>query len=359
MEKINKNLFMAKVKLPIGKHYYKYVIDDNIWICDSSKPMEFDENNNINNILDLNNLNTIKINDITLLRCFLNSIREKYYHKASEIFLQKNHDLLCSIRMITDSKSLINNNIDDKIVKDIKNKLKINNNYYYENRTKNLYNFNNIQNKINYNKLIQYELNPYEGFAIITRPMYNLMDDIGGKGEIIIPGEIDSIICSFSTNKDKEYDMNNSSNNKYLFGAKGNIIFNNDNIYLNRISTVNYFDSKTIIHFHSFPANSILIIKFSINKKMMNSIESLNKSIEILFNKGDKFIEKYNLNDISKILFKTEEEEREWTFQKRGTYELKIIDDKNNKNDEMKDIKKVKLNLYIQAYIKLWILLKE
>jgi hypothetical protein len=77
MEKINKYLFKAKVKLPIGKHYYKYVIDDNLWICDSSKPMEYDENNNINNILDLNNLNTIKVNDITLLRCYLNSIREK------------------------------------------------------------------------------------------------------------------------------------------------------------------------------------------------------------------------------------------------------------------------------------------
>jgi hypothetical protein len=169
------------------------------------------------------------------------------------------------------------------------------------------------------------------------------MDDIGGKGEIIIPGEIDSIICSFSTNKDKEYDMNNSSNNKYLFGAKGNIIFNNDNIYLNRISTINYFDSKTIIHFHSFPANSILIIKFSINEKMINSIENLNNSIEILFNKGDKLIEKHNLNDISKILFKTEEEEREWTLQKRRCYELEIIDDYNNNNSEMKDIKNSKI----------------
>jgi len=328
MEKINKNFFMAKVKLPIGKHYYKYVIDDNIWICDTSKPMEFDENNNINNILDLNNLNTIKIQDITLLRCFLNSIREKYYHKTSEIFLQKSYDLLCVIRMLSDSKSLINNNLDDKFY-----------NHYYENRTKNLNNYNNIQNKTDYNQLIQYELNPYEGFATITRPMYNIIDDSGGKGEIIIPGKIDSIICSFSTNKDKEYDINNNSDNKYLFGVKGNIIFNNDNNYLNRISTVNYFDSKSIIHFHSFPANSILIIKFSMHEKTMNLIENLNQSIDILFNKGDKLIEKYNLNDISKILFKTEKEEREWSSQKRGTYELKIIDDENTKNDEMKDIK--------------------
>ena len=343
MEKINKYLFMAKVKLPIGKHYYKYVIDDNLWLCDSSKPMEFDENNNINNILDLNNINTIKVHDIILLRCFLNSIREKYYHKTSEIFLQKSHDLLCAIRMITNSKSLINNNIDDKIVKVIKNKMKINYNYYYENRTKNINNYSNIQNKFDYNKLIQYELNPFEGFAIITRPMYNIIDDSRGKGEIIIPGKIDSIICSFSTSKDKEYDMNNNADNKYLLGVKGNIIFNNDNNYLNRISTVNYFDSKTIIHFHSFPANSVLIIKFSINEKMINSIENLSKSIEILFNKGDKFIEKHNLNDISKILFKTEEEEREWSSKNRGTYELKIIDDKNNKNDEIKDIKNSKI----------------
>ena len=343
MEKINEYLFMAKVKLPIGKHYYKYVIDDNIWICDSSKPMEFDENNNINNILDLNNLNTLKLHDITLLRSYLNSIREKYYHKTSEIFLQKSSDLLCVIRMLTDSKSLINNNIDDKIVKDFKNKLKVNSNYFYENITKNINNYNNTKNNLDYNKLIKYELNPYEGFAIITRPMYNIIDDYGGKGEIIIPGKIDSIICSFSTNKEKEYDMKTTQESKYLLGVKGNIIFNNDNNYLNRISTVNYCDTKTIIHFHSFPANSILIIKFSLDEKIINSIGNLSKSIEILFNKGDKLIEKCHLTDLNKILFKTEKEEREWSFQKRGTYELKIIDDGNNKNNDMKDLKTNKI----------------
>ena len=347
MEKINNDLFIAKIKLPIGKHNYKYLIDDNLWICDSSKPIETDENYNMNNILDLSNINTISMTDISLLRCYLNSIREKYYNKTSEIFIQKNNDLLCIIRMITDSKSLINNSIDDNIIEDYKNNLKYNN---YILNNKNMNNFENINidnnknindNNLSYKKLINHELNPYEGYAIITRPTYNIIENTEGKGEIIIPGKIDSVICSFSSNKEGDFDINTILEKNYLIGVNAKIYFNKENNYLNQISTVNYYNNKTIILFHSFPVNSILILKFSLEKNIISCIENLNKSIEILFNKGDKFVEKFELSDINKILFKTEKEEREWSSQKRGTYELNMITNENIKKNK-DNINKIK-----------------
>ena len=344
LEKINKNLFMTKIKLPLGKHYYKYVLDEHYWICDASKPVEIDEDKNINNILDLNNFNDISLSDITLLRCYLNSLREKFDNKKSEIFLQKNNDLLCVIRMITESKSLINNNIDDNVVEEYKNKLK----YNYKSKDDEIHNNNNIKynntnnndyNSYNYNSLVNEELNSYEGYAIITRPTYNIIDENSGRGDIIIPGKIDSVICSFSSNKEEDFNMNNILDKDNLLGVNGNIVFRKDINYLSRISTINYYNTKSIIHFHSFPPNSILILKFVLEDRIINSIENLNRSIEILFNKGDKFVKNYNLCDINKILYKSEEEEREWTFKKRGTYELNIIEDDSGEKNEIKEKK--------------------
>ena len=359
MEKINKNLFMTKISLPAGKHYYKYVIDDNLWVCDSNKPVEVDKGQNMNNLLNLNIINSIEINDITLLRCYMNFIREKFQNKTSEIFLQKSNDLLCIIRMLTNSKSLINNNIEDNVINDYKNNLLFKSNY--RNMIDNNIDFNNINNNnnnINYNnknynkenninldfnQLIKDELNPYEGYAIITRPTYNIIDDTGGKGEIIIPGKIDSIICSFSSNKEEDFEMNNFIDSQYLLGINGNIFFNKDINYLNQISSVNHNKEKTIIRFHSFPPNSVLILKFSLDNEILNVIENLDKSIEILFNKGDKLVDKYELYDINKILYQTENEEREYSFKKRGTYELNIIENKEIKiNNEIKSKNKIK-----------------
>ena len=82
-------------------------------------------------------------------------------------------------------------------------------------------------------------------------------------------------------------------------------------------------------------------MKFSLDNEILNIIEDLSKSIELLFNKGDKFVDKYDLSDINKILYQTENEEREWSFNKRGTYELNIIDEKIL-NDENKSKNKIK-----------------
>ena len=341
LDKINDNLFMKKVKLPVGKHYYKFVINDSLWVCDSSKQVEIDDNKNMNNLLDLNNINALKIHNLTLLRCYLNCIKEKFYNKKSEIFLMKSNDLFYSIRMIIDSKSLINNNIDDEEINKFQPSINNNSSYQISNNNMlnnnikdNLININSTNSDLSYSNLIPDDLNLYEGYAVITSPTYNIIDDNTGKGEVIIPGKIDSIICSFSSNKEEEedYDMNNTLDNQYLLGINVNISFNKDNNYLKRIAIINYYNGRTIIRFHSFPSNSVLILKFITEQENLNIIDRLNKNIEILFNKGDKFVDKYNLSDINRMLFQTDEEEKEWSFHKRESYELNIVNDGNIEN---------------------------
>ena len=347
LDKINDNLFMKKVKLPVGKHYYKFVINDNLWVCDSSKQIEIDDDKNMNNLLDLNNINIMKIQNLTLLRCYLNCLREKFYNKKSEIFLMKSNDLFYSIRIIIDTKSLINNNIDNEEINkyqfninDNSNSFKISNNNINNNNNNTNENSNEINkisinnSNLNYSNLIPNDSNLYEGYAIITSPTYNIIEENIGKGEVIIPGKIDSIICSFSSNQDTEedYNMNNILDNQYLLGISDNISFNKDNNYLKRIAIINYYEGRTIIRFHSFPSNSVLILKFSLDIESLNIIDKLNKNIEILFNKGDKFVNKYYLSDINRMLFQTEEEEKEWSFHKREAYELNVIGNDNMVN---------------------------
>ena len=346
LDKINDNLYMKKVELPVGKHYYKFVINDNLWLCDPSKPVEIDVDKNMNNLLDLNNINTLNIHNLILFRCYLNSIREKFYNKKSEIFLQKNNDLFYAIRMVIDSKSLINNNIDDEEITKYKANININNtsslnkipNPQNINNINKYNNINNINSNLNYNKLLTDELNFYEGYVIITCPTYNIIDENIGKGEVIIPGKIDSIICSFSSSKDEDYDTNNIFDSQYLLGINANISFNKDNNYLKRIAIINYYNGRTILRFHSFPPNSVLILKFSLDNENLNLINKLYKSIEILFNKGDKFVNDFYLSDINRMLYQTEDEEREWMFKNRGNYELNIIDNNGNVENKVKFI---------------------
>ena len=342
LDKINDNLYIKKVKLPVGKHYYKFVVNDNLWLCDPSKPVEIDDDKNMNNLLDLNNINTLKIHNLFLFRCYINCLREKFYNKKSEIFLQKNNDLFYSIRMIKDSKSLINNNIDEEEIAKYKYNTNPNPSLYQISNSHNINNINQQHNTNNNNSILSYDklliddLNIYEGYAIITCPTYNIIDEHIGKGEVIIPGKIDSIICSFSSSKDEDYDMNNILDNQYLLGINAYISFNKDHNYLKRIAIINYYNGRTILRFHNFPSNSVLILKFSLDNENLNLINRLYKSIEILFNKGDKFVNEFYLSDINRMLYQTEDEEREWMFRNKGNYELNIIDSNGNFENKVK-----------------------
>ena len=139
LTKIKDNLFMTKIRLPKGKYYYKYVINDEIWCYDETQPIEKDNNDNINNVIDLRNHNKVIVPNLLLFRQELNNIKSFFKNKNSEIYIQKNTDLISIIRVIADYNSLINKSIEDHDILSCKNKI-----LFYEEKK------NNLENK-NYN----------------------------------------------------------------------------------------------------------------------------------------------------------------------------------------------------------------
>ena len=425
LTKIKNNLYMTKIRLPPGKYYYQYVINNNIWTYDNTQPIEEDDNSVKYNVIDLRNQNKIIIPDIKLYRKELNKIRNYFKSKQSEIYIQKNQDMYGIIRLITESKSLVNNNIEEKKVLKYKNKLtystdenfnyetdededEINNKMYKSpeikkttnnsqndnlaksfqcnsnledsllfNENKKLVNSININEKkhemsidsiknkiLNGNKdnnlleaSMEVNLNRsshnldinnntnmdiYDGYAIICFPSLD-NKNMSGKGEIIIPGKISELICACYFN-DEKININYILRDNNLNGARNEIYFTKDIKYLKCISNIKYSDDKTIINFYNAPPNLGLIIKFVIGDK--KSINNLNENLEILFNKGNEFINHFDIFDINHLLFKTEIEEKNNTNKKKGIYEIKInlfneLKENTNKTKELKK-KKIK-----------------
>ena len=421
LTKIKNNLYMTKTRLPAGKYYYQYVINNSIWTYDSTQHMEEDDNGLIFNTIDLRTQNKIIIPDIKLYRKELNNIRNILKNKQTEIYIQKNKDIYGIIRIITDQKSLINNNIDENKIIKCKKKIshyseninddsdydedEINDKLYtspefkkgnsmaksYDqlnildesllfNVKKNLANSittnlnrnelnidsykNKIQNEERDKPLLEEKLSrsysglnknsseisnnieKYDGYAVIFFPSFE-HKKIFGKGEIIIPGKITELICACYFNREK-FDIYPIINDKKLIGAKNEIYFTKDKNYLKCIANIKYINNKTIIDFFKAPPNIGIIIKFI--KEDKNIINSLDDNLEILFNKGNEFINYFDVLDINKLLFITENEERNNTNNKRGTYEMKIklfngINENNNEIMNNKYIKNNKIKL--------------
>ena len=123
LTRIKKNLYMVKTRLPPGKYYYQFVINENIWVYDNTQPMEEDENGILYNVIDLRSQNKMIIPDIKLFRKEINNVRNYFKNKKSEIYVQKNKDMIGVVRVVTETKSLINNNLDENKVLKIKNKM--------------------------------------------------------------------------------------------------------------------------------------------------------------------------------------------------------------------------------------------
>ena len=427
LTKIKNNLYMTKTRLPPGKYYYQYVINDNIWTYDNSQPIEADENGIKYNVIDLRSQNKIIIPDIKLFRKEINKIRNNLKYKQSEIYIQKNQDMYGIIRLVTDPNSLINNNIDENKLLNCKkisssenedasdDDYEINNKIYKvkdlkkatdsrrsrnDNLAKSFDNFNCLENSLTFNdkknlvnsinvdinrkainlnenkvkekKLLEASMDVnlnssfnlkqnenatnnnndnsnstdieiYDGYAIICFPSLNNRSK-SGKGEITLPGKISELICACYFNNEK-IDLSPILMDKKLIGARNEIYFTKDINYLKCIANIKYSNNKTNIEFYNAPPNLGLIIRFENEGK--NNIKKLNENLEILFNKGNEFINYFDIFDINKLLFKTESEERIITYSKRGTYELKInlfndlnkINESNNKYLKDKKLK--------------------
>ena len=158
LTKIKEDLFMTKIRLPLGKYYYKYVINDDVWGYDETQPIERDNNGNINNVIDLRNHNKIISPNLKLYKQELNNIKSFFKDKNSEIYIQKNNNMVSIIRLVADYNSLINKSIEDHDILSCKNKI-----LFYEEKKENFNDFSekdsDKDDNDNNDKIIKKEIN--------------------------------------------------------------------------------------------------------------------------------------------------------------------------------------------------------
>ena len=270
LTKINNNLFTARVSLPKGKYYYKYVLDGNIWTYDASQPMETDREKNVNNVLDICDDTKLLTNDLKLIRRDINSIRNELQKYKTEVYLHRDKDMICIIRMIIPGQR---------------------------------------QSDID-----------YDGYCVICRPGYESSNNsIATK--MTIPSEIGDFVCGcFMTNQ--SFEINKILSEKQLTGVKGNIYYTKDLNFLSSISTVEYYNGNTTINFHSILPNTVVILKLKNANNVRRAVSNLTRSIDTITQRGDDLIDYFDICDINSALFKTEPEEKDNTFNKRGLFKF-------------------------------------
>lgn len=268
--KINDNLFTTRVVLPKGKYLYKYVLDGNIWTYDPSQPMENENGKITYNILDLGDETKLIVSDLKILRYDLNSIRNDFNQKETEIFVHRDKDLISVIRLI--KPQFINQN--DK----------------------------------------------YDGYALISRPGYN-SNAKGISSKVTIPGEISEFIsgCYMTT---PQFDINLIRSESTLCGIKGNVYYTKDLKFLSSIANISVVKRQTIIDFHSILPNTVILLKIKMNEIVKQSITQLNKTTKRLLENGDNMIDTVSIEDINHSLFKCDQEELEGSLNKRGVYRI-------------------------------------
>ena len=247
LTKITNNLYMTKISIPPGKYYYQYLINNEIWTYDNTQPMVEDENEVIYNYIDLRNQNKIIIPDLEIYRRELNKIRNSFINKQSEIYFQKNQDMCGIIRIITDNKPLINNNIEKNKIELYKNAISEEINNEDENDNDEIDNQNSEFNKnpiiLNSNNL---KLSKNELLSKSFEYLNNLDNNV-------ILNQNKSFVNSIEVNNKTQND--DSSKLKYLNSTKDKSSLNSTNIDLN-ISTdsqnLGIYDGFAIISFPCF-----------------------------------------------------------------------------------------------------------
>lgn len=208
LPKISDKVFSITLQLNIGEvYYYKYVLDNNIWIYDISKENIRDNSGNVNNILDLREESKFKYNltDLKLVRREINSIRnslDEHDETKLQFFLHRDRDLICILRMFSDTT--------------------------YD----------------------------FDGFAMITRCGYENNKANLLQARVELPGEIHEFLFSANIHI-TNFDINLIRSESLLSGVKSKLQFSRDINYLNSIAKINNINGKTIIDFHSLLPNKI------------------------------------------------------------------------------------------------------
>ena len=270
LTKIKEELFMTKIRLPIGKYYYKYVINDEIWGYDETQPIEKDNNDNINNVIDLRNHNKIIAPNFELYRKELNDIKTFFKNKSSEIYIQKSNDLISIIRVIADYNSLINQSIEDHDILSCKNKIL----FYEEKNEKKPDNFSeNDSNDEEYNneninhRIIKKEINfRFNSKSKLSRSMDKNTEKNNNKDN-----DIEYLDSSGELKMDNNY-----------FSKKRNIIYGSPNYKKTTKYSSPYKEKdKGNNNIKIFKSNSSLL-DASMDVNLGNSSNNLNQNINNL-----------------------------------------------------------------------------
>lgn len=268
LTKIKENLFSVSLVLPKGLYYYKYVLDNNNWICDTTKDTVKDSTGNINNVLELRDDVKFSMPDLKMLRRELNKMREDINSRdRNEIFIHRDRDLICFFRMFDGTDE------------------------------------------------------DYDGYCIILRTGHDGTSTIL-KSQIELPGEIYEFIfgCTISIPK---FDINVIRSDFNLIGAKANFHFTRDIKFLSTISSIIKNKGKDLIDFHSLLPNTVIVLKIRHAPRTKEAIVNIRNSLNYLSNKGESLMNEFDLCDLNHALYKCEKEDLDNTNGKRGVYEVK------------------------------------
>ena len=283
------DLFSTEITLSNNqKIYYKYVINDNNWVCDNTKPKEDDGKGNVNNVIIVgssnqsgqnNNVDTFGANtsqrefhkrDLKLLRRQLNAVRNDISLYKNEFFLHQDNQFLCIFRTFVPEENYLEN----------------------------------IPN--------------WDGYALICRTGY----DQGGTTptRVELPGIYSEFVCGSTMGLGK-IDVEGFRRRDILYGTDSDVYFTRDGKWLNNFSS-NYTEKgRTIFNFHgNTPCNSAIILKFRLTDEVRNSLVNIERNLYQINNNWKTLTANLDLCDINLVLYKCEREELDNTKTERGCY---------------------------------------
>ena len=183
------NKFIKTINLSIGLHYYKYILDDINWVHDPSKEVFKDKAGLLFNIVRVEVspypiINTY--NDLKIVRKEINLMRKISALRNNEYYLHMDHDIIVIFRLFHDLNSSDN----------------------------------------------------YNGYVLISRPIYDKYNKTGIATKVELPGLISGLVFIAEINM-PDFDANSIKSNKdFLLGTKGNIEFIKNIDHLHKIAKI-------------------------------------------------------------------------------------------------------------------------
>ena len=257
MIKEDNGQFWIKMKLEKGKYQFKFIINGHYWTVNKCLPFTDDGKGNINNTIIVNR--TVKLHrNLVHIRSFFNNLHQKFSISGAKIHMEHHPDNFIVIQRFSKE-------------------------------------FNHC-------------------YVLITRLNYN-NDDPECSAEFILPGWLSKIKKCYYI--DKQYDIIDSGDIPYI---KANIYEESD---FSRFGQLIHSEKSLndVLRLKNVPTNFVLVLKTVYSKRIINTINSIENSLEISPEDFQKtYLTQIELRDINYYLYVCDNEERE--YWKSGTYEI-------------------------------------